>query len=78
VRTFPVSDRAQSDLSHTRPSWAIDSLTEGDVIVGPAHRSAIGTLVERQSRVVKLIHLERADSFTLHQALVRELASLPR
>lgn len=51
---------------------------EGDLIVGPAHRSAIGTLVERHSRVVKLIHLARADSLTLHQALVRELAGLPR
>jgi IS30 family transposase len=28
---------------------------EGDVIVGPQHRSAIGTLVERHTRLVKLI-----------------------
>lgn len=65
-RPFPPEDR--SEPGH----W------EGDLIVGPAHRSAIGTLVERQSRLVKLIHLERADSRTLHQALVRELSSLPR
>ncbi len=65
-RPFAPEDR--SEAGH----W------EGDLIVGPAHRSAIGTLVERQSRVVKLIHLERADSFTLHQALVRELAALPK
>jgi IS30 family transposase len=34
-------------------------------------------LVERQTRVVKLIHLQRADSRSLHQALVRDLAGLP-
>ncbi len=50
---------------------------EGDLIVGPAHRSAIGTLVEHQTRVAKLIHLERADSVSLHRALVRDLAGLP-
>lgn len=50
---------------------------EGDLIVGPAHRSAIGTLVERQTRLVKLIHLERADSVSLHQALLRDLSDLP-
>ena len=48
-----------------------------DVIVGPQHRSAIGTLVERQSRLVKLIHLPRPDSFELRDALLRELAGVP-
>lgn len=50
---------------------------EGDVIVGPQHRSAIGTLVERHSRYVKLIHLTRPDSFDLRDGLLRELAGLP-
>ena len=50
---------------------------EGDVIVGPQHRSAIGRLVERQSRLVKLIHLARPDSFELRDGLLRELAGLP-
>jgi IS30 family transposase len=30
---------------------------EGDLIVGPHDRSAIGTLVERQTRYVKLLHV---------------------
>jgi IS30 family transposase len=64
-RPFPPEDR--SEVGH----W------EGDLIVGPAHRSAIGTLVERQTRVVRLIHLERGDSISLHRALVRDLAGLP-
>ena len=50
---------------------------EGDVIVGPQHRSAIGTLVERHARYVKLIHLPRPDSFQLRDGLLRELAGLP-
>lgn len=50
---------------------------EGDVIVGPRHRSAIGTLVERHSRLVKLIYLPRPDSFELRDGLLCELAGLP-
>jgi IS30 family transposase len=47
------------------------------VIVGPQHRSAIGTLVERHTRYVKLIHLPRPDSFELRDGLLREVAGLP-
>ena len=64
-RPFQPEDR--SEAGH----W------EGDVIVGPQHRSAIGTLVERQTRLVKLIHLPRPDSFDLRDGLLRELAELP-
>lgn len=35
---------------------------EGDLIVGPHNRSAIGTLVERQTRYVKLLHLPAHNS----------------
>jgi IS30 family transposase len=47
------------------------------VIAGPQHRSAIGTLVERHSRFLKLIHLLRSDSHQLRDALSRERAGLP-
>jgi len=50
---------------------------EGDLIVGPNHRSGIGTLVERQTRYVKLLHLPVQDSITVHAALVRSLGQLP-
>lgn len=50
---------------------------EGDLIVGPHHRSAIGTLVERQTRYVKLLHLPASNSIEMHAALVRALGQLP-
>jgi len=50
---------------------------EGDLIVGPHNRSAIGTLVERQTRYVKLLHLPAHNSIELHAALVRVLHQLP-
>jgi IS30 family transposase len=64
-RPFPLADRSQPG------HW------ERDLIVGPAHRSAIGTLVERHTRLAKLIHLQRADSRSLPRALVRELSGVP-
>lgn len=48
----------------------------GDMIVGPHNRSAIGTLVERQTRYVKL-HLPAFNSSEMHAALVRALGELP-
>ena len=43
----------------------------------PDHRTAIGTLVERHTRFVKLIHLPRPDSYQMRDGLLRELAGLP-
>ena len=47
-RPFPPEDR--SEAGH----W------EGDLIIGKDQRSAIGTLVERQTRMVRLLHLPAA------------------
>ena len=64
---------AQPMLSvHDRSSEPTDRSTpghrEGDLIVGPNHRSGIGTLVERQTRYTKLLHLPVQDSITVHAA----------
>lgn len=45
--------------------------------MGPHNRSAIGTLVERQTRYVKLLHLPAHNSLELHAALVRAFGQLP-
>ncbi|NYG06907.1 IS30 family transposase [Phycicoccus badiiscoriae] len=50
---------------------------EGDLILGPHNRSAIGTLVERQTRYVKLLHLPAHTSAGLHEAVVRSFGHLP-
>ena len=64
-RGFEPTDRTQAG------HW------EGDLIVGPHNRSAIGTLVERQTRYVKLVHLRAYNSIEMHAALVRCLNALP-
>jgi IS30 family transposase len=64
-RPFPVDDR--SEAGH----W------EGDLIIGDNHSSAIGTLVERQTRMVRLVHLPRSDADSLHAALVARMQDLP-
>jgi transposase, IS30 family len=64
-RPFAPEDR--SEAGH----W------EGDLIVGKNQRSAIGTLVERQTRAVRLLHLPQRDGASLHQALKIRMADLP-
>ena len=67
-RPFPPEDRAQAG------HW------EGDLIIGGrrhGHESAIGTLVERQTRLIRLIHLPSRDAAALHAALAARMRDLP-
>lgn len=50
----------------------------GDLIVGKDARSAIGTLVERHTRTLRLLHLPDRDGETLHDVLTASLLQLPR
>ena len=50
---------------------------EGDLIIGKDQGSAIGTLVERQTRMLRLLHLPLRDGDTLHDALTARMADLP-
>jgi IS30 family transposase len=51
---------------------------EGDLIVGPASMSAIGTLVERTSRFTILLHLpDRHDANTVAEAMIAQMRHLP-
>jgi len=64
-RPFPPEDRTEAG------HW------EGDLIIGKDQQSAIGTLVERQTRLVRLLHLPQRDGDTLHDALRARLGDLP-
>ena len=64
-RPFQPDDRSQAG------HW------EGDLIIGKDQGSAIGTLVERQTRMVRLLHLPRRDGEALHDTLKARMADLP-
>ena len=51
---------------------------EGDLILGKEGKSAIGTLVERSSRVLILVHLKGKDSLTVRKAFERAFKHVPR
>lgn len=66
---------------HERPFQSTDRSEaghwEGDLIIGKDQKSAIGTLVERTTRLVRLLHLPGRDSGSLHEALKARLGDLP-
>lgn len=58
---------------------AVPGHWEGDLIVGPGHLSAIGTLVERTSRFVLLVHLPVDHTAErMRDGLVSTMATLPQ
>ena len=83
----PDARRAGSLVEMTmidqRPAEAIDRAVaghwEGDLITGAANRSAIGTLVERNSRFTILLHLPggRHTAEDVRDALVAAMAQVP-
>ena len=69
----PIQQRPAEADDRTVPGhW------EGDLIVGSVGRSAIGTLVERSTRYVMLMHLDQDRSAaTVRQSLVETMQDLP-
>ena len=68
-----ISDRpAEVDDRAVPGHW------EGDLILGAGNKSAIGTLVERTTRYVILLHLPNGHSATeVNKALTKAIATLP-
>lgn len=66
-----------------RPDTVVDRVEighwEGDCIMGPGNRSAIGTLIERRTRCTLLLHLQvdRPRSEAMHEALTAALSGMP-
>lgn len=75
VHAAPAAAVSATNAHHPRSVLPPDRRSqaghwEGDLIIGSNHLSAIGTLVERQTRMLRLVHLARADSDSVHAALV--------
>lgn len=51
---------------------------EGDLILGKNRESAIGTLVERSTRAVILVHLKKRDATSVRKAFEKEFKQLPK
>ena len=64
-----------------RPAEADDRAVpghwEGDLIIGKDSRSAVGTLVERTTRYVLLLHLPDGDARRVEQAMRQAITTLP-
>ena len=57
---------------------AVPGHWEGDLIVGASHGSVIGTLVERSTRYVMLLHLpDGGNAAAVRDALITTLGTLP-
>jgi IS30 family transposase len=72
-QAFTISERPAEAADRAVPGhW------EGDLILGGHNRSAIGTLVERTTRFVILLHLpDRHGAEEVAEAMIREMSGLP-
>lgn len=80
----PRSDRGKiadmisiHDRPHDIEGRAIAGHWEGDLIIGKNHKSAVGTLVERQSRYLFLAHLDSKKADDTRLSFTKTLKDVP-
>lgn len=79
VRDVKISDRITIDERLLEVQGReIPGHWEGDLIVGKENKSVIGTLVERSTRAVILVHLENKEAETVRKAFQAEFKKLPK
>lgn len=65
-----------------RPDEAKDRIVpghwEGDLIIGKGRNSAMGTLVERTTRLTLLVPLEKKDAFSVRTAMAKAFKRIPK
>jgi IS30 family transposase len=67
-----ISERPKEAENRTIPGhW------EGDLIVGKEHGSALGTLVERTTRLTLLVPLEAKDAMSVREAFAKAFKRIP-
>ena len=77
-KSYPIQDYISIE---DRPNEVTDRKIaghwEGDLIMGPGNRSAIGTLVERTTRWLLLVKIKSHDATSVRKAFTRKFSHLP-